>query len=191
MTANDPRQAILDHICAPPGVLTVTGQSPGGWQSGVVTGGPLSSADPDSVRFLKERHGAQQVLYAVAYLDRDGRDHLEIIGVARQPDGTWTISGGAGGSGHSPGRDRPWVNLGGWWSSNLFCGGGEVTGPGAEQAHQVELVLGDDTTVNDDIEHNVVLFLVEHAVQFPGTANILAADGRLLASHSVFDGLSS
>ena len=43
-------------------------------------------------------------------------------------DGTWELNGSAGGSGPQPARDRPWVNLGGWWGVDLFCAGGDVKG---------------------------------------------------------------
>lgn len=185
MTVTDPRDVIRERLCAPAGVLTVTGEAADGWRSGFVTGGPPSSAKPESVKFITERHGTNHVLFAVTYTDNAGLEHLDIAGVRQQPDGSWIDSGSAGGSGSSPDRDRPWINLAGWWTDELLCAGGEVSGRGSEHARRVRLTFEDGTNVEDEIEQRVALFLVEHAVQLPAVADLLAADGDVLNTHTV------
>lgn len=185
--ARDPREAVLDSLCAPAGIVTVTGVSPGGVVSSRVRGGPRSSADPESVVFLKERTGTGKRLYAVAYTVLEGRSYLDVVGVAQDNHGSWAVNCSAGGSGAGPPRDRLWANLGGWWNAGVFCAGGRVIGEGAELGKRVQLNFADGTMVTDTIDDGLVLFLVEHAVDLPGEAQILSHSGELLASHSVFD----
>jgi hypothetical protein len=184
--AQDPEQTVIDSITQPGGKQLVTGRSPGGVQSVVVTGGPLVTATADSIRFIKERRGTNHRLYAVSYTDQDGRPHLDFVGIAQSNDGSWTRSGGAGGSGQGPPRDRPWVNFGGWWGPELFCAGGEVIGTDAELSHLVELVFGDRTTLQDTVDNGLVLFLQERTLRPPAVAKITDKQGNLLAEHVAF-----
>jgi hypothetical protein len=154
-------------------------------RSGFVTGGPPASASPESLRFLKERRGATQTVFVVTYTDDGGLDHLDIVGVRQQPDGGWAFSGGAGGSGGSPDRDQPWINLAGWWSEDHLCAGGQIAGAGSERVRHVRLTFQDGITVEDDTEHQVALFLVEQGVQRPVVASLLDAEGNVINTHSV------
>jgi len=179
---DDPREAVLERLCAPPGTATRQSTATSGVATAVVGGMP-PSADRSTIVFRKERSCTQKRVYAVSYDDTEGQRHFDIVGVDQQPDGSWSAGGGAGGSGKGPIRDRPWVNFGGWWGVDLFCAGGEVIGTGADQARRVRLSFADGTTVEDTVDDGVVLFLVEHGVQFPATASILDASGTVLATH--------
>ncbi|HEX4864286.1 MAG TPA: hypothetical protein VFV02_09450, partial [Acidimicrobiales bacterium] len=169
---NDPGEAIIEALTRPSGRPQTTGQSLGGWQSVRVTGGPFASARRESIQFLKERSAGSHRLYAVSYVDEEGHDHLDFVGVVQGPDSSWTRSGSAGGSGKRPERDRPWVNFGGWWGPNIFAAGGHVIGTDAEPARRVELVFGDGTTLGDSVDSGLVLFIEERTLQPPATARI-------------------
>jgi hypothetical protein len=183
---SDPRQTIIEALTRPAGKRQVTGRSPGGWQSVRVTGGPFATAERASIEFLKERQSANYRIYAVSYIDQEGRQHLDFMGIKRTDDGDWVRSGGAGGSGTGPERDRPWVNFGGWWGPGIFGAGGRVIGIGGDQARRVELVFTDGTTIGDSVDSGLVLFIEERALQPPATARILGERGNLLAEHAVF-----
>lgn len=181
--SEDPRQAIIDAITGPAGHRSVTRQSPGGLQSVLVRGGPLVPARADSITFLKERGLGRHRLYAVSYVDQEGRSHLDYVGVTQAPEGSWHRSGGAGGSGQGPLRERPWVNFAGWWGPQIFCAGGQVIGTDAQLAGRVELTFSDGTTLGDSVEDQLVLFLEERSLTPPATARIFDAHGELIAQH--------
>lgn len=88
--ASDPREAVLDSLCAPPGVVTVSEGSPGGLVLSGVSGGPPFSTDRKAVAFLKERSGARQRLYAVTYPHPQGPPYLGVVGVVQKDDGSCT-----------------------------------------------------------------------------------------------------
>ena len=180
--SDDPREAVLQRLCAPPRSAVRQGKPKNGVARAMVIGGMLQPADPQTVVFRKERAGVTQRIYAVSYSDTVGHPHFNIVGVNQQPDGSWSAGGGAGGSGSGPVRDKPWVNFGGWWGPDLFCAGGQIIGAGADQAQCVELSFADEITVEDTVDDGVVLFLIEHGVELPATANIFNADRTLLAT---------
>ena len=179
---DDPREAVLQRLCAPPSSAVGQGKPKNGVAKGWVRGGLPQPADPKTVTFRKERAGVKQRIYAVSYSDTIGQVHFDVVGADQQPDGSWSAGGGAGGSGNGPVRDKPWVNFGSWWGADLFCAGGLVIGAGADQAQFVELSFADQTTVEDTVDDGVVLFLIEHGVELPATANIFNADRTLLAT---------
>ena len=185
MTGNEAHQAVIEHLCGSPGTLAVSRTSPGGWHSGTVHDGLLSTADRESIVFVKERRGRRHWLSAVAYDDTAGCKHLDMVGTRQQTDGSWVVAGSAGGGDAEIPRDQPWVNFTGWWGQDFFCAGGRVSGRNAEQAQRVRLVFDDGYTVDDDIQQGLVLFIVEHAIPAPWdtTAQIVDAHGALLATH--------
>lgn len=185
MATTDPREAILNHLSGPPGVATKLGEARHGIQAINVSGGPLSSAIRNSVAFLKERAGHNHRLYAVTYIDSDTQRHLDIIGTTEQPDGTWTVTGSAGGSGSVPWPRQPWLNIAACWGDDRFCAGGEVVGTNRDDAARCQLVFADRTIIEDRVERHIVLFLAEHEVELPATVNILDVNQQLLATHSV------
>jgi hypothetical protein len=184
--AHDPREAVIQQLCAPPAIPTSERTSEGGITLTTFAPGVPWSADPNTVVFRKERDGTRTRLFNVSYSDTSGQAHVDIVGVTRQPDGSWLATGSAGGSGYKPARDKPWVNFGGWWGPDVFCAGGDLVGSGAELARHVQLVFGDGTVIEDTVDDGLVLFLIERGVQPPATARILGANGDLLATHPAF-----
>lgn len=179
---DDPREAVLQRLCAPPTPAVRQGRPQNGMAGAWVRGGMPQPADPQTIVFRKERAGATRRIYAVSYSDNAGHLHFDIVGVNQHADGSWSAGGGAGGSGNGPVRNRPWINFGGWWGVDLFCAGGQITGAGADQAGRVELSFADMTTVEDTVDDAVVLFLIEQGVELPATARIFDLDGVLLAT---------
>jgi hypothetical protein len=180
---DDPREAVLESLCAPPKAAVRQGTPKGRVGKGWVVGGIRPSADRQTVVFKKERAGVTTRIYAVSYSDTAGRQHFDVVGAAQGADGSWTAGGSAGGSGNGPVRDRPWVNFGGWWGNDLFCAGGTVMGTGSEQAKRVRLSFADEAAIEDTVDDGVVLFLIERGVQLPATAEIFDANSTLLSSH--------
>lgn len=185
--STDPRQAIIEALTRPAGRRQITGHSPSGWRSVKTTDGPFASADPASIQFLKERASGSHRIYAVTYTDDRGVDHLELVGAVQAADGHWTRSGGAGGSGKGPPRDRPWLNFAGWRGPDIFAGGGQVIGTGAERAKRVELAFDNGTNLGDSVDEGLVLFIKEQTLEIPVTAHILDDQNKILATHAVFD----
>ena len=186
MTSPDPRQAVLDRLCEVPGIFASPEEPRPGSQFGVAA--PVSSAQRDSVRFRKERQAEALRLYAVSFVDLLGQPWQCLVGVTRQDNGSWKVGGAAGGSGDGDlAPERPWVNFAGWWGAGLFCAGGEVIGVGAKDASHVCLVFADGSTLTDDVEHGVVLFVAEHDVVLPATARVLDNVGVVLATHPAID----
>jgi hypothetical protein len=195
MSDDEARQAIIDKLTQPAGRRTVTGTSPGGWQSVIVSGGPYASARPETIAFLKERRANRHRLYAVSYTDETGETHLDILGVAQQPDGSWSQRGGAGGSGDGPSRDQPWANLASWWGHEegrpIFCAGGQVIGTGANLAAQMQLLFSDGATLADTVDDGLVLFVSESGMRPPATARILASNGTVIVEYQAFPGFDA
>lgn len=181
--SDDPREAVIAWLSPPPSPTgTQGGQNNAVAEAGWVRGAVPEPADTQTIVFHKECAGVTQRIYAVSYFDTGGRPHFDVVGVSQQADGSWSGGGLAGGSGNGPVRDKPWVNLGGWWGADLFCAGGRVIGAGAEQARRVQLRFADETTVEDTVDDGVVLYLVEHGVELPAEADIFSADGTLIAT---------
>ena len=67
----------------------------------------------------------------------------------------------AGGAGAPPHRDKPWVNLAGWWGADRFCAGGQVLG--TNDAHSVRLTSRDGTSLEDDTKAGIVLFIADQS----------------------------
>lgn len=104
---------------------------------------------------------------------------------AEQDDSGWTARGGAGGGGDAPKRDQPWVNLAGWWNRDRFYAGGEVLSE--QPVEQVRLTARDGTTLHDDTEAGVVLFLTDHELELPVTLELLDDRGHILGSQLELD----
>ena len=181
MAINDPRDTIIAHLCRPAGTTKTVGDGPP--QAVHVTGGPTSPAIESSIIFRKKRVGRRRRLYAVTYADEAHNRHLDVIGVDEQVDGTWIISGSSGGSGTAPSPDHPWLNIGGWWNADSFCGGGEIVGSNRDRAARVQLVFADGSIVEDRVEHHLALFLIEHAVELPARVNIFDDNQDVIAQH--------
>jgi hypothetical protein len=158
---------------------------PGGWRS-AISRGAGHDADPVTIRFIKHRSIRGRELHAVAFADRAGRRYRYLVGVVRGSDGDWELSGLAGGGEHDPPRDQPWVNFCGWGWPRAFFGGGWVTGNGSRTAARVRLRFLRGLALEDSVDDGVVLLIADARVDMPATAEVLDANGSLLASHSAF-----
>ena len=182
----DPRQAIVAQLAQPIAKpLWQSRPSPGGWRSAISRGGG-HDADAGTVRLVKQREILGHELHAIAFDDRNGRPHRYLVGVVKDSDGDWEISGLAGGGVGDPPRDQPWVNFCGWGWPSAFCGGGWVTGSGSEVAARVRVRFREGPMLEDTVDDRVVLFIADARVDVPATAEILDAKGSLLATHSAF-----
>jgi hypothetical protein len=191
----DPRQAIVAQLAQPRRKpLWQSAPSPGGPRAAISRGGG-HDADPDTVRFVKQRGIPGRELHAVTFADREGMTYRYLVGVV-QGAGGWQVKGLAGGgrrlqdprqSGEGdPPRDQPWVNFCGWGWPRSFCGGGWVIGSGSTAAARVRLRFRGGPMLEDTVDDGVVLLIADARVDVPATADILDAKGSLLASHSAF-----
>ena len=180
----DPRQAIAAQLAQPrPKPLWQSRPSPGGWRS-AISRGDGHDADPTTLRFVKKRGIPGHELHAVAFDDRDGRHYRYLVGVVKRADGDWKVNGLAGGGVGDPPRDLPWVNFCGWgWPSAFRCGGW-VTGRGSKAAVRVRLRFRRGPELEDSVDDGVVLLIADARVEMPAIAEILDANGSLLASQS-------
>jgi hypothetical protein len=182
----DPKQAIAARLVQPRGKPMWESQpSPAGWRD-VVSRGAGRDADPVTLRFVKQRSIADHELHAVAFADSGGRHYRYLVGVVTSRDGSWQVSGLAGGGEGDPPRDRPWVNFCGWGWPGSFCGGGWVIGSGSEAASRVRLRFRAGPILEDTVDDGIVLLIANARVDVPATAEILDGTGSVLASHSAF-----
>ena len=183
MAYPDAKQAIVAQLSSPRGKpMWQSAPSPGGWRRAITRGGG-HDADPDTIRFVKQRAIRGHELHAVTFADRDGTRYRFLVGVVQQAGGWKDLAGGSEGN---PPRDQPWVNFCGWGWPNSFCGGGWVIGSGSEAAARVRLRFRRGSLLEDTVDDGVVLLISDARVEVPATAEILDASGSLLASHSAF-----
>src|ERR1700674_4627001 len=182
----DPKQAIAAYLVQSRGKPMWESQpSPEGWR-GAVSRGAGRDAAPGTIRFVKQRSIPGHELHSVAFADSDGRRYRYLVGVVRSRDGSWQVSGLAGGGVGDPPRDRPWVNFCGWGWPGSFCGGGWVIGSGSAAAARVRLRFGAGPILEDTVDEGIVLLIANARVDMPATAEILDGAGSVLASHSAF-----
>ena len=140
--------------------------------------------DMSTVCILKERALADRRFFVITYADKRGGRQLLLASAKRQEDGFWFSSAGSGGPRPAPRREGRWVYLEGWSDEDHFCLGGELLVDSAE-AGQVRLALEDGTTLVDDVENGVVLFVAERPFAQPTGVHVHDNAGTLLASHPV------
>jgi hypothetical protein len=186
MTDADPWDAVLAHLTRPADGAPATRPAPGTRPVAVVRSERPYTAKPDTIRLLKQRGIDDRRLYAVTFED-DGPygPHLDFIGVERDEAGSWSVRGRAGGAGQPPQRDEPWVNLAGWWGHGRFYAGGQVLG--TDRAHSVRLSSRDGTSLEDDTEAGIVLFIADHELELPVTLEIRDHTGHTIASRLDFE----
>jgi hypothetical protein len=182
----NPRQAILAQVVQPRAQPILQSWSRAGHVRADIARGGGYDADPNTVRFVKVRGIPGQELHAVTFADRDGKNYRFLIGVVKDPDGRWGVSGQAGGGGNDPPRDRPWVNFCGWGWPHSFNGGGWVVGSGSAEATSVRLRFQNGTILEDTVDDRVTLLIADTRVDMPATAEILDPRGSVLASHTAF-----
>lgn len=189
MSAPDPEQVILDELARPPGQWEPGGTSPGGWQSGIVRGGNPFQADLTTVVFVKHRQSVRRRLDFVTF--QGTIPHIAaqrhtlswLFPLTRQPDGTWRVTGGAGGGDSDmPPRSKPWINLAGGGWPDQFYAGGRIHTAGIDVA-RVQMRFADGLTLEDDAEHAIALFITDDAVRLPASVALLDDSGTAIALH--------
>ena len=57
-----------------------------------------------SVEIVREKHAGKDAAFAVTFEDRKGRQRQGVLGLRKQPGGTWRPSGSFMGTAHLPGE---------------------------------------------------------------------------------------
>ena len=166
--------------------------APGGWRSSTGDGEDWG-ADPATIVFQRTRMLPTCQMHWVAYTLRaggpmEGTPMEEAIRTWQQPDGSWAVAPVGGGGGPGPYRPTPWINFTAGFGPGGFSAGGRVEGTGSERAHTVRLVFADGLTMEDVVEHGIVLFFGPGGVTFPASVEIADDSGRSLADYTEFDG---
>jgi hypothetical protein len=183
MVEQGPWPAIVEHLAARPAKRAPVHRSGDPTRPVPSLGGGPFSADPATVRLLKQRGIPGRRLFAVTFEDEQRRQRWFWLVAAEQDEtGAWVASGGAGGSGQGPEREEPWVNLAGWWGQGRFYAGGQVVAASKDVA-RARLMTADGMELEDDTDCGVVLFLTDRPAHAPVTVDIYDREGQLLASH--------
>ncbi|MDQ2873406.1 MAG: hypothetical protein M3Y33_00645 [Actinomycetota bacterium] len=186
MAWTEAEQAVADHLAAEPGpLLSGSPPGPGGWVASVRSGGG-EDADLATVRFRKTRVFPACQLHFAVFATRGGSPRTAVLRTWQQPGGTWAVSP-IGGGGGGPYRSWPWVNFTAQSGTDLFAGGGEVIGEGAEQAAIVRLTFADGTAIEDTVDNGVVLFATSPGPESRARVEILSGAGVVLAEYDEFD----
>ncbi len=187
----DPRRAIIEHLTQPSAGRLVRPAAPRPGDlpmrpvaSFGVSGNPFT-ADRTTIQFVKERSIHGRRLYAVTFDDEQHESWFWLIAAERDPTGNWTAVDVAGGSGQSPQRSQPWLDLCGSWGQGRLYAGGEICTAGASVG-VVRLTLADGTQLTDDAQADVALFLSDQVAAEPATVDIYDTNGHLLATHAAF-----
>jgi len=189
MANRDPRNAIIEHLTQPGASqppVRHTAPGPGDLPSHpisfVVQGNPFT-ADRATIQFVKERGIPDRRFYAVTFNDEQHQSWFWLVAAVRDSAGSWVAVSVAGGSGQSPQRSQPWLNLAGSWGQGRLYAGREIHTAGASVA-EVRLTLADGT-LTDNAQADVALFLGDWVAE-PATVQVFNNDGQLLATHAAF-----
>jgi hypothetical protein len=185
VTLSGSQQAVVDYLAAPSEPTAFARAAP----RGPVARKSRPVAESGSVRIAKSRAFKGSELHAVLFV-ADSHLWRMVIGTVPDETGGWKVHPVGGGSGGSPRRERPWVNLTAQFGP-CFRGGGEVIGQDADRARLVRMRFANGTTLEDSVEDGVVLFEADHAVSFPAEVQVLDATGELLASYAEFEDFTS
>lgn len=185
MAERDPRLAILADLAEPSATRARRPGSDDPTRPAASLGERPFSADPATVRVLKERGIPGRRLFAVTFEDEASHQPWFWLVAAERddPTGAWVASGGAGGAGSDPEPKEPRVNLAGWWGRGRFYAGGRVLAAGKEVAW-ARLRTANGLELEDDTNGGVALFLTDRPADTPATVDIHDRQGRLLARHS-------
>jgi len=161
MTAFRPRDVIVEHLTRPSRrpPRTPTDELQPRPVAFIVHGNPFT-AQPDTIRFVKERGARDRRLYAVTFKDQDAEPWFWLIAAERDQTGDWAAHDVAGGSGAIPQRkqpQQPWLNLCGNWGQGHLYAGGEIHTVEVPIS-EVRLILADGTQLADNADEDVALF---------------------------------
>ncbi len=185
--ARGPEQAVLDHIARVPAEARAHERALAG-PDRLSSGGAPWSARLETVEILKEREILGRRVYVVGFLAdhaRLGRLPMTMVVRAERVTGLGWVARGTSAAANmpEPRLAEPRVLLGGSWGMFGFCGGGRVSGTTPE-IDRARLRFGNGIELEDDTEHDWVLFFTDEPVERPAaTVELLGANGRIVASH--------
>ncbi len=185
MARQDPRQAIIEHLCE---ARVIVSDTPEPHTRGlrVQTGRGGCDAKPETIRFIKERSLPQRQLHFVIFENRQGQQWHYTCHVAQGEDGLWQMRGGAGGAGRGPRRASPWANLsGGGWPRRFFAGG--YVEAGGQDITRISLHSRNGVVLEDSVDDEIVLFLSEQPVELPCEITLFDRQGAVVGRHTAFD----
>jgi hypothetical protein len=200
MVTNDPKQAIIDFLSQPEGMV-VSQPEPnappvpknGRWvHQGTVQRGGGMGARISTITFLKERSIPHRQVHAVAFEDETGQPHHFICFVMQDAHGSWHFEMGGGGGGRGsdsqdhPRRPHPWANLAGGGWEDRFWAGGWVSDDGFNVV-RVRLIGSNGQGVEDAVdEAGLVLFVTDQKMHVPIQVELYTHSGDLVGQHSSF-----
>jgi hypothetical protein len=153
----------------------------GGWSSSTeYTGGP--GADPTSIRFVKSKEFTSCQLHEVDYASHRGLS-MNVLFKTWRDAGEWRVHPCGGGAGPHPHRNQPWVNMTAGFGADGFTGGGHVVGDGAVEVAAVRLRFAGGITIEDTVDHGVVLFFDPRTAVMPVEVDMLSASGEVLRTY--------
>ena len=173
-----PEQAVEDWLRRMGEVST--SEPAGGVPSGTRLTRSPNPAVLSSMKFVKRRTIPGRQVHALSYSDTAAGDKwFWIMRLIEDAEGSWRVCGGGGGSGESPEREAPWINLAGSWGKYGLALGGRVAGRGADRAASARLRIGDSVFV-DDVRNGVVTFVTSDPTAGTAAIELLAQDGSIL-----------
>ena len=192
LARTEAQKAVLDYLVKE---ATVTRRdcrpSPSGWTSSTVYADG-QGADPATIEFAKTKVFPVCELHQVNFTNQEGRSMGLLVKTWQDDDGTltvWPVGGGEGGNRLR--RNRPWVNFAAGFGADGFVGGGWVIGDGSEQASSVRLTFANGVTIEDTVDHGVVLFFEALRLETPAIVEILDGNGLALVTYEEFGGIAN
>jgi hypothetical protein len=192
MTTHDPKQAIIEYVSLPPGLVYPAPPRPAGarrWKGEQQVGGGLD-AQKGTIRFFQERRLPDRQLHEITFEDQAGQQQHWLCFVIQDPQGGWHMVGGANYSNdprHSPVCPHPWVNLAGGGWEDEFWAGGLVLNSGLD-IERVRLTSKNGRVLEELIRDNLVLFITDQKIQVPVQVELYDRTGSLVGTHSAFHG---
>ena len=123
----EPADAVRAWISRPVVTPATTRTDSAGSVARTYTGGSAHEAKLDTLRVVRQKREGSRALLAVEDEDERGHSMSYVYGAREEENGTWIVSGAAGGSSDGePRRPEPWANLGGWGNKRFLCAGGRV-----------------------------------------------------------------
>jgi len=189
----DPKQAVIEGLSNP--------TSQPAYARGTLRAQGLI-ARAATIRFLKVCSTQYHQSHAVTFENELGQARTCLCFVGQQESGLWQIitilfeDAERVLTGQEQDTSRPWVRISGGigkvplparypfrpWG---LWGGGEVIDHGFDVT-RVRLVSSDGLVLEDQVEHGLVLFLVEQSVQRPVEAQLYNRSGMLVSMQTVF-----
>ncbi len=190
MTTHDPKQAIIEHVSLPLGIVHPAPPHPAGarwWKGELHIGGGLD-AQTGTIRFFQERRLPDRQLHEITFEDQAGQHQHWLCFVVQDPQGGWRMVGGANYSDdprHSPVRPHPWVNLAGGGWEDYFWAGGLVLNNGLD-IERVRLTSKNGRVLEDLVQDGLVLFISGQKIQVPVQVELYDRTGSLVGTHPCF-----